>query len=187
MPDSSSLKPPAYRPLPLRMLIAGIICLLLAGLSLLAAMLIARHSDAVHASHEGQLVSVPSKLKMEADAKYGIALPTSLIKGENSFLACRTDGKDVFLTTGPPEQREPFTHPGLEGEYALVSYLRSRTDQEVTLTCKSAQQVFLQTPIRDTPIYQAGRASLAGILIFSLAGVLLTLVGGVRVLLAKRR
>ncbi|MGQ4575650.1 hypothetical protein ACUH93_04490 [Dermabacteraceae bacterium P7006] len=169
----------------IKTLIAGVVCLVLAGLSLVGAFAATASLTASFASHEGQLVQVPGKLPVKTGKMYTISLPVSEAQSGGS---CTVKGSNIEVNRDDALTNEAlaFTPEGTNEEYVPVVNFTAAGDSEARIECGQNQQAFLHDPVN---VLGGGAALIGGalgLLVFGLIGLILVIVGIVRFVRSKK-
>ena len=176
----------------IKTLIAGVVCLVLAGVSL-AAVLVGGSSLASSVTgNKGQVVAVPGQLRVNAGELYIVSLPVDQV---NSGATCTASGNGVEVANvshqGELEanRKGAFKPEGMDQEYSPVLTVTavSPSAEGVRLDCGNTEQAFVSDPVNAAVGGGVIIAGVAGMFVFGLAGFILVVIGLVRLVRSNKR
>ncbi|MBV7411354.1 hypothetical protein KRX56_01175 [Dermabacteraceae bacterium TAE3-ERU27] len=176
----------------IKTLVAGVVCLVLAGVSLAVSIAGGTSLASNVTSNKGQLVTVPGKLQVTPGDLYVVSLPSDQA---NSGATCTATGDGVETSSVAhqgnleSDRSGVFTPEGTDQKYSPVLTLTGVSPQAdgVKLDCGSATQVFVSDPINAAAGGGMIIAGFAGMFFFGLAGFILVVVGLVRLVRSNKR
>lgn len=164
-------------------LIAGVVFLILAGISLVVAFASGAFLAKGVTGEEGHLVSVPGKVEVNGYSLYTVSLPADEVAAGGKCTG--TAANNAIDTTDIREAQKKLTDHGMfrpEGtdkDYVRVLSVtgNSPDKKELTLDCGSLKQAFVSNPVDAASGAGALLGGFLGMLGFGFIGLVLTIIG----------